>query len=110
MMADTTFVEGRSAEKARELLKKAEEAGLPTSSVRTTSTGYLVPTEIVDGVKVAEEPDRISDDYDPAYHSVDEVEAYLASTNEVERERVLEAERNGKARKSLVGDTNEEQN
>ena len=40
------FVEGRSPQKARELLKAAEDAGLDTSLVRTTSSGYIVPKEL----------------------------------------------------------------
>lgn len=42
------------------------------------------------------------DQYDPSYHTVVEVNAYLASADPEERERVLEAERNGKARKGIL--------
>lgn len=41
--------------------------------------------------------------FDPGEHSVDEVEAHLEGVSDAERERVLAAERGGKARKSLVG-------
>jgi hypothetical protein len=42
------------------------------------------------------------DQYDPSYHTVVEVNTYLATADAEERERVLEAERNGKARKGIL--------
>ncbi|MGX6513245.1 hypothetical protein [Rhodococcus sp. SJ-2] len=42
--------------------------------------------------------------YDPSAHTVDEVNTYLATADPAERARVLEAERNGKARKGILGD------
>ena len=42
------------------------------------------------------------DIFDPADHKVDEVLAYVESADEVEKARVLEAEKNGKARKTLI--------
>lgn len=46
------FVEGRSPQKARELLAAAEAAGLDTGSVQTTSNGYIVPKEIAGDAEV----------------------------------------------------------
>jgi hypothetical protein len=43
------------------------------------------------------------DQYDPSYHSVREVNAHLAQIHDPEeKERVLEAERSGKARKGIL--------
>ncbi|UVJ56365.1 trigger factor [Trueperella pyogenes] len=41
-------------------------------------------------------------DFDPAEHKVDEVLAYVESADDAEKARVLEAEKNGKARKTLI--------
>lgn len=40
--------------------------------------------------------------YDPSYHTVIEVNAYLATASAEEQERVLEAERSGRGRKGIV--------
>lgn len=45
-----TFVEGRSRETARKLLDAAKDAGRE-GEVLTTSFGYIVPSEILDGEK-----------------------------------------------------------
>lgn len=42
--------------------------------------------------------------FDPGAHNVDEVAAYLADAPEAERARVLQAERDGKARVTILGD------
>lgn len=39
-------IKGRSPEKSRELLERAEEAGIDPALVRTTSDGYIVPKEL----------------------------------------------------------------
>lgn len=115
-----SYVEGRSAETAKTLLESAEAAGLGTSAVKTTSFGYIVPTAILEGSGVEERAtsdvtgetlhhpgDPVAEqdhEFDPADHSVEEVKAYLEDANEEERQRVLEAEKNGKARKTLLSD------
>ncbi|NUR28505.1 MAG: hypothetical protein HOV76_32385 [Hamadaea sp.] len=43
-----------------------------------------------------------ADSFDPGQHTVEEVAAYLTEADDAERERVLTAERDGKARKSLL--------
>lgn len=117
-----TFVEGRSPKKARELLEKAEKAGKP-GQVSTTSTGYIVPSDILDdsgdqgdtaSADSAEKQeadgdsgDGGEDQFDPSKHNVDEVNQYLADADEEERERVLAAERDGKARTSILPDDTE---
>lgn len=121
-----TFVAGRSATTARELVLKANAAG-KTGSVRTTSHGYIVPTDILDAEIPSEEDqapaDTDSDNedvagnkdegentgdgdglFDPADHKIEEVQAYLADADEAERDRVLAAERDGKARVTILND------
>lgn len=134
-----TFVEGRSPKKARELLEKAEKAGKP-GQVSTTSTGYIVPSDILEDNEQKQTEDEASaqsapadhssnpdetadsaekqeaeddgadggeDQFDPSKHKVEEVNAYLADADEEERERVLAAERDGKARTSILSDDTE---
>lgn len=50
----------------------------------------------------AETPTPGGPAFDPSEHNADDVAAYLASAGPEERERVLAAERSGKARKSLL--------
>lgn len=45
-----------------------------------------------------------SEPFDPSKHNGDVVSDYLANADDQERERVLEAERAGKNRKTIVGD------
>lgn len=42
--------------------------------------------------------------YDPSNYDVAEVNKYLAEANDDEKARVLQAERDGKARKGILGD------
>lgn len=50
------------------------------------------------------EPPADAEAYDPSAHNAVEVNEYLAHADEQERERVLAAERAGKARKGVVGE------
>lgn len=50
------------------------------------------------GESLADEPEL----FDPAAHNVDEVLDYLATADAVERERVLDAEADGKARTTIL--------
>ena len=43
-----------------------------------------------------------ADVFDPARHSVEDVKAYLAGADENERARVVDVERSGKARATLL--------
>ncbi|USR79908.1 trigger factor [Arcanobacterium pinnipediorum] len=55
--------------------------------------------------KKAEKADKAeapAGDFDPSAHKVDEVVAYLESADEAEKVRVLEAEKAGKARKTIM--------
>lgn len=116
-------IDGRSQATAQELLKLAEEAG-HKYDVATTSNGYIVrkdvaeafspsgakateekaeaQTEVDDLAKDAEKDNGSADLFDPADHTVAEVNEYLANATEEERTRVLSAEKDGKARTSLV--------
>lgn len=124
---DESFVPGRSRETAAKLIEAAAEQGLQ-SRVRTTFKGYIVPTSILPSdVEEAEAPsvtaaatqvpetetsgrpeETAGAEFDPSDHTVDEVEAYLATADDAERERVLAAEKAGKARKSLHASDTEE--
>ncbi len=46
--------------------------------------------------------DAAGDGFDPADHTAAEVQAHLADTDDAERDRILDAERDGKNRKSLT--------
>jgi len=115
------FVDGpRSPQKARELLALAEEHGVDQNKIFTTSGGYLVPKEILAGsgkraaTESEDEKQEESEDekqeeslFDPSEHTVEDVETYLETADEAETDRVLAAERAGKARKGIVGDDTE---
>lgn len=91
-------VRGRSQAKALELLAAAEEAGIDPRLVRTTSTGYLVPEELV-----SQEADEADAPYDPNDHTVAEVNDHLASVDDQEEyDRILAAEEAGQARKGVL--------
>jgi hypothetical protein len=45
---DQAYVSGRSEEKARNLIERAEAAGLEANEVITTSFGYIVPASILE--------------------------------------------------------------
>lgn len=93
------FVAGRSPKKAKELLAKADAAGISPDLVRTTAGGYIVPKALL------EEPEDTG--FDPADHTVDEVVEHLESADSEEAERVLSAEKAGKSRKGIVENTKE---
>ena len=111
-------IDGRSQVTAQELLKLSEEAG-HKHDVATTSNGYIVRKDVAEAFssspakeaeEKAEEPveEQVEEDngsadlFDPADHTVAEVNEYLANATEEERTRVLSAEKDGKARASLV--------
>lgn len=63
LAADETYVDGRSSKRAAELLGYAKESG---ASVRTTSHGYIVPTDILpDGF----DGDTLTEESRPAVHT-----------------------------------------
>ena len=129
-----SFVKGRSAEKAGELLGFAGKDR--TAEVRTTTGGYIVPSDILpegyeaitnaDLPAVRTEPgtstnvDEVynkggeatatadvsreteDDAFDPAEHTISEVEAYLEEAEDDERARVFAAEEAGKQRKGVL--------
>lgn len=61
----------------------------------------------IDGVEYparVDVPVEGEEGFDPADHTVPEVEEHLAESTVAEQERVLAAERDGKERKTLIGD------
>lgn len=105
-----TFVAGRSPERARELLDKAREAGYDLSVVRTTSRGYLVPEDLVEPEDDGD-PEVLGEfgtESDPKDYTAEAVVDYLGNLDqddpatEAEVARVLDAERAGKARKTIL--------
>jgi rRNA maturation endonuclease Nob1 len=111
---DETFVEGRSEEKAQELLKRAAVFGLERR-VSTTFDGYIVPTKILAEAEADEakaDPETPAEEeavteFDPSKATVEEVQSYLDGADDAERERVLAAEAKGKDRKALRPATHE---
>jgi len=110
-----TFVEGRSPEQARALLAAAEGTE-HEGQVYTTSFGYLVPDDVAKAAESAESTEETdpedeggdpegdgAKEFDPTDATVAEVNEYLAGADDAERERVLEAERNGKNRSTIEG-------
>jgi hypothetical protein len=109
-----SFVRGRSSATARRLIELADAADL-SGTVRTTSHGYIVPSSLVgeyDAKNAVVSGEVIEDEanqFDPSKATVDEVNDYLAGTDDAERERVLAAETEGKKRKGILdsADTSE---
>lgn len=120
-----SFVEGRSTEKAKELLELAGEDR--QGEVFTTSYGYIVPSAILpagydavtnkDTAAVITQPGTATNaeaaaadadenpegsEFDPSTATVDEVKEYLDGADDTERERVLAAEAEGKGRKGIL--------
>lgn len=98
------YVDGRSEDRARELLGLAEKAG-QRSAVYTTSFGYIVPAAVLADAK--DEAENQAVEFDPSAATVEEVQDYLDGADTTERERVLAAEAAGKKRKSLLSATTE---
>lgn len=124
------FVEGRSQQKASQLLRDAKNAGLDQRLVRPVSDGYIVPEELGGESKTPKQdnvspptttdtslPDTAPEEgtapqaqqFDPSDHGIGRVKAYLEDADEEERQRVLDAERSGKARKTLLPDEEREE-
>jgi hypothetical protein len=88
------------------LVEHAREQGYDVDDDAYRSGQPVSDTETLEPVeqeKPAEEAAPAAD-FDPSRHTVDEVSAYLSQADEAEKERVLAAERAGKARKSIVGE------
>lgn len=104
-----SFVQGRSIALAKELIEKAEAAGLSASVVVTVSHGYVVPSEILEAKEAdadadadeADEEEQV-EEFDPSESNVADVKAYLDGADEKERERVLAAEAAGKNRDGVL--------
>jgi hypothetical protein len=107
------FVQGRSQATAEALVTAAADAGLK-GSVKTTYDGYIAPSEVVEAAGFAsasstesstpENPADHSDEanakyegdadlFDPAKSTIAEVKTYLEDADDVERARVIDAEK-----------------
>lgn len=80
----------------------------PDEVSESTVSGYLAETNnggpgTVDAPAGEPVQDSGSEDFDPSQSSVAQVNAYLDTASDDERERVLSAERAGQNRKGIVG-------
>lgn len=93
------IVKGRSSAQARQLIDKAVSLGIDPALIRTTTGAYIVPAELVEEAPAeAGEPEV----FDPSTKTVPEVLEHLATADDDERDRVLAAEAEGKARKGII--------
>lgn len=70
----TAYIDGRGIERARELLKIAEDLGLGADAIRTTSFGYTVP------VAVAQAYGAVDEDHSVTSHEDDAASSQLDGT------------------------------
>lgn len=68
------------------------------------SAARLIDSGCAERVDVSHGESESDERFDPGENTVDEVESYLATADEDERERVLAAESAGKSRKSITGE------
>ena len=104
----------RVEQSAQEAQEHAEAVGAPVLPPNPFPEGtlhagdVLTPEEQAQRLDPASSPapvdESVVDAYDPFEHSVTEVNEYLGGQDEAERDRVLAAERAGKARKGVVGE------
>jgi hypothetical protein len=109
---DQAYVAGRSEEQARDLVERAEAAGVDASEVITTSFGYIVPKSILKkGEAASEKQANVLPDAAPheaekspeAQQADEETEAAAkANAEDAAQEEAEEAksERKTKARKA----------
>lgn len=82
------------------------ESGIPAQLVDPTGAlagSETARTEAEGNGDGEQEPKVMGEGDDPADFTVDQVNAYLENAEEDEVERVLEAERDGEARKGILG-------
>lgn len=83
--------------------KKAEDKAKAEAQAEADRLAQEAEEKMLASAKKAEEDAQAEANlFDPADHTVTEVNAYLADATEEERVRVLSAEKDGKARASLV--------
>lgn len=71
---------------------------------RAHNPGDVVPEAHVKKYGWEGSVESTEEQFDPARHNSETVVAYLADADEAERERVLAVEREGKARKAVLGE------
>lgn len=73
-------------------------------SYATNEPNHHLALQLAGGYSIVdEEVVPASTGFDPSAHTVDEVNDYVAHSDEAEQQRVMEAERAGKARKGILG-------
>lgn len=82
--------------------KKAEDKAKAEAQAEADRLAKDAQEKMLAGSDANEGGSGNADLFDPADHTVTEVNAYLADATEEERTRVLSAEKDGKARASLV--------
>lgn len=83
--------------------KKAEDKAKAKAQAEADRLAQEAEEKMLASAKKAEEDAQAEANlFDPANHTVAEVNDYLADATEEERDRVLSAEKDGKARASLV--------
>lgn len=99
---DQAYVSGRSEEQARDLVERAEAAGLDVSEVITTSFGYIVPKSILkEGEAASEERANVLPDAAEFAEETDgSAEADAEDTAQEADAEEAKVERKTKARKA----------
>jgi hypothetical protein len=100
-------------EQARSYVQGGQEVRQGEAETRTDVDGQIVregeqaPPETApdssEGSTSSGDGGSSGEEYDPSQHTVEQVNAYLDSADEEEKERVLQAERDGQARRGIVG-------
>lgn len=78
----------------------------PSGSFTTNAPDHILALQLAGGYRIVESSPEtvVAEMFDPADHTVAEVNAYLDTAEPAEQVRVLEAERAGKARKGILGE------
>lgn len=103
-----------AADAAPQVFEQADEvnaqtpegiAQAPEADPEATGEDSLEPDYSgVQGTEPGAGQEEADGKFDPSEHGVDDVRDYLDGCDEAERDRVLAAEREGKARKGILGD------
>lgn len=97
----------REIDLSKPLSKEDKEYLLSRHTVEYVDRVVAIAGETKSASRLSEEDligERGSEsDFDPGKHTVEEVNEYLASASAEEKERVLAAEKDGRARSTIVG-------
>lgn len=90
------------------LVERTEEGEAQAPTPDLEVDGSIDPSTVSgnqdpdDQTQTPETPDENLAAYDPSEHNVDQVTEYLEGADDAERERVIAAEKDGKARKTIL--------